>query len=129
VAGVRALYRIAPPGSELIAASQPLPWQYQSYTGYDYQRLTDLLPGPPPAGHPHRPLSYRIRDVMRSRVPGRAYVIVTRSQIAGDGLTGTTGTPARRVAQRLSVSRLFRVVYKTGDATIFVLRGDPGAPA
>jgi hypothetical protein len=128
VAGVRALYRIAPAGSELLAVSQPLPWQYRDYTGYTYARLTELLPGPPPPrGQPHRPLSYRIRDVMRSSAPARAYLIVTRSQIAGDDLVGTSGTPARQVEQALSVSRLFRVAYSNPDATIFVLRLRPGA--
>jgi hypothetical protein len=128
VAGVRALYRIAPAGSELVAASQPLPWQSQSYASYDYERLADLLPGPPPArGQPHRPLSYRIRDVLRSSVPGRAFVIITRSQIAGDDLTGTSATPARLVAQRLGASHLFGVAYRSRDAVIFVLRRQPGA--
>jgi hypothetical protein len=128
VAAVRALYRIAPRGSELVAASQPLPWQYRDYTGDTYARLSDLLPGPPPPrGTPHRPLTYRIRDVLGSRVPGRAYVIVTRSQIAGDDLLGAPGTPARRVQQRLRASRLFRVVYADRDGEIFVLRRRPGA--
>jgi hypothetical protein len=128
VAGVRALYRIAPPGSELVAASQPLPWQSQGYTSYDYERLTDLLPGPPPRrGQPHRPLSYRIRDVLRSAIPGRVFVVVTRSQIAGDDLTGTNGTPARLVEQRLSVSHLFRVAYRNRDAVVFVFRPYSGA--
>jgi hypothetical protein len=125
---VRALYRIAPPGSELIAASEPLPWQYRDYAGYTYQRLTALLPGPPPPrGRPHRPLTYRIRDVLASTVPGRAYVIVTRSQIAGDGLVGTSGTPSPLVMRRLDASRLFRVAYANPDARIYVLRSTPGA--
>jgi len=124
VAGVRALYRIAPPGSELIAASEPLPWQYRDYTRYTYARLTSLLPGPPPAGGvPHRPLTYRIRDVLESSVPGHAYVIVTRSQIAGDELVGTSGTPARLVASRLDASRIFRLAYANRDARIYVVRG------
>jgi hypothetical protein len=127
VAGVRALYRIAPPGSELIAASEPLPWQYRDYAGYTYQRLTTLLPGPPPRGRPHRPLTYRIRDALASTVPGRAWVIVTRSQIAGDDLVGTSGTPSRLVMQRLDASRLFRVAYANPDARIYVLRLTPGA--
>ena len=128
VAGVRALYRIAPRGSELIAASQPLPWQYRDYAGYTYQRLTTLLPGPPPPrGRPHRPLTYRIRDVLASTVPGRAYVVVTRSQIAGDQLVGTSGTPARLVMQRLDASRLFRVAYANPDARIYVLRSTRAA--
>ena len=63
---------------------------------------------------------------MRSTVPGHAYVIVTRSQIAGDELMGTTGFPARYVAQQLRASRLFRVAYANPDATIFVLRSAPG---
>jgi hypothetical protein len=129
VAAIRALYRIAPRGSELVAASQPLPWQYRDYDSYTYARLTDLVPGPAsPPGRPHRPLSYRVRGALDSSVPGRGYVIVTRSQIAGDDLLGTSGTPARVVAQRLGVSRLFRVAYANPDATIFVLRSRPGAP-
>jgi hypothetical protein len=127
VAGVRALYRIAPPGSELVAASEPLPWQYRDYDQYTYERLTSLLPGPPPPrGVPHRPLTYRIRDVLDSSVPGRAYVIVTRSQIAGDELLGTSGPPARIVARRLDASRIFRLAYANRDARIWVLRGRPG---
>jgi hypothetical protein len=129
VATVQALYRIAPRGAELVAASQPLPWQYRDYTGYTYARLVDLLPGPPPRPDtPHRPLTYRIRDVLRSSVPGRAYVIVTRSQVDGDELLGTTGTPARLVGRRLSISQLFRVVYRNRDGAIYVLRSKPGAP-
>ena len=128
VAGVRALYRIAPPGSELVAASEPLPWQYRDYDRYTYARLVDLLPGPPPPrGRRHRPLTYRVRDVLASAVPGRAYIIVTRSQIAGDELVGTRGRPARVVAQRLDVSRLFRLVYANPDARVYVLRRTPGA--
>jgi hypothetical protein len=130
VEGVQALYRIAPPGSELIAASQPLPWQSRDYASYDYEWLTTLLPGPPPApDRPHVPLTYRIRDVLRSTVPGRAFIIVTRSQIAGDELVGTGGTPASEVEQRLSVSRLFHPVYRGPDAEIYALRSHPGASA
>lgn len=127
VAGVRALYRVAPVGSELIAASEPVPWQYRDYTQYSYERLNTLLPGPPPPrGRPHRPLTYRIRDVLASAVPGRAYIIVTRSQIAGDDLVGTPGTPSRIVARRLDVSRIFRLAYANRDARIYTLRAAPG---
>jgi hypothetical protein len=127
VAGVRALYRIAPPGSELVAASQPLPWQWQRYAGYDYERLTDLLPGHPARGRALPPLARRIRGVLRSTERGRAYVIVTRSQIAGDELTGTTGPPAREVARALRASPLFRVVYTGRDAIIFTPAPGSGA--
>jgi hypothetical protein len=122
VAGVQALYRMAPAGSVLIAASQPVPWQAQDYHAYRYQALRNVLP--PVHGTPrrrHRPVSALVRHVMRAALPRQSFLIVTHSQITGDELLGTTIPPAATIAMRLRSSRLFRVAYASPDASIFVL--------
>jgi hypothetical protein len=122
VAGVRALYRIAPPGSQLIAVSGPVPWRTQDYNSYRYERLATRLPtikDAPIVARP--PLPLQLRDLMRAAAPRKSFLIVTRSQIDGDALLGTATTPARTVAAQLRASHIFDVAYANGDATIFTL--------
>jgi hypothetical protein len=130
VAGARALYRMAPPGSQLLAVSQPLPWQSQDYNSYEYERLANVLPSDARrrAGG-QVPFSGQVRDVMRGAAPRKSFLIVTRSQVAGDELLGSRVASAATVEARLRASRLFRVAYANPDATIFVLtrRGASGA--
>jgi hypothetical protein len=124
VAGVRALYRMAPPGSQLLAVSQPLPWRAQDYNSYEYRGLQQMLaPVKTGVGRPQPPLWARVRDVMRAAAPRRSFLIVTRSQIAGDELLGGPTPSARSVEATLRTSPAFRVAYANPDATVFVLSG------
>ncbi|WP_446219650.1 hypothetical protein [Micromonospora sp. IBHARD004] len=75
VAAIRALYRLAPPDSDLISLTSQVPWRFAYATEHDYSRPTNaegFLAGD--------------REAVRgpvggeTRRTGRAYLIVTRSQ-------------------------------------------------
>jgi hypothetical protein len=121
VRAVRALYRLAPPGSVLFAGSNNLPWRYRNYADYEYRTVTKLgaWRRDPNAT---RAVIAAIRASARGR---RAYIIVTRSTtIASELLEGTSSATLRRFELRLSQARnAIRQVYQDRDGLIFFVRG------
>jgi hypothetical protein len=121
VRAVRALYRVAPPGSVLFAGSYNLPWRYRNYADYDYRTISDLA-----AWRRNPDATGAVLAAIRASARGRpAYVIVTRSTtIASELLQGTSSATLRRFVVRLSRARdSIRQVYQGPDSLIFFVRG------
>jgi hypothetical protein len=119
VAAAEWLYQTAPPGAQIVAADENLPWAFVHYNAYSYTFLdqspaasqTALLRAPVPA----------ITRTMASGT-GPAYLILDASQSASIRLGGTWPAGAyQRVSQALLTSGKFRVVYRNADATIMRL--------
>ena len=111
-AGLRELYRIAPPGARLVTPSPNLPWQFQNYEQYQYSpRLGEFLIGDMAA----------LKELMV--VPGRSsYLIITRSQKAhGELFRGAAPGWGDELEQALLRSPDFKQVFENRDCRIFVL--------
>lgn len=118
-----ALYRIAPPGSALFAASWALPWRYKHYADYYYySSLRDNVPQlnfdePDPAK-----LAKDVADRMRQPGSREAYLVIAKSTSAQSDLFGPFKPGAQlRLLRILSHSPYFRVRYRNADATVFQL--------
>lgn len=123
VSAVRELYRIAPPGSLLIAGSWNLPWKFQDYDRYKYAFLGPAVWGMV-AQHGDNPVT-AVRSaeaLMRNKPAGRAFLILTRSQEANLELFGFArrGTFAG-FERALDGSPSFKRVYASGGGSIYVL--------
>ncbi|MDQ3865333.1 MAG: hypothetical protein M3304_00675 [Actinomycetota bacterium] len=124
LAGVRRLYEVAPPGSLLIAGTGNLPWKFEGYEKYDYETITsvpswDSMRTPSPNWWA---LVSDIRGELRKRDPGRAFLIITRSNKAQAELLGYARRGrVDRLEERLERSPGFRLLYGNQDAKIFVL--------
>jgi hypothetical protein len=121
VHAVDQLYRIAPKGSMLVAASPNLPWQFRHYGDYHYTLLSRQLKIPGPAPRPAH-TAVAVARFMRHVRPVRAYLIITRSQkvydqLLGAQLWGSAGQLERAVER----SWRFRKVFDNGDGMIFTL--------
>jgi hypothetical protein len=120
---VRELYRIAPPGSLLVAGSWNLPWKFQDYDRYRYvflgpsqwERIAEQGDSPATAVR-------TTEGLMRNEPAGRAFLILTRSEAADLELFGYArrGTFAR-FELALDRSPRFKRVYANGDGRIYVL--------
>jgi hypothetical protein len=123
VSTVRELYRLAPPGSMLVAGSWNLPWKFQDYEGYRYVFL-----GPSQweltAAHNDDPAE-AVRSteaLMRGQPAGRAFLVLTRSEEADLELFGFARRRTfARFEQAIDRSPRFKRVYATGDGRIYVL--------
>jgi hypothetical protein len=130
VAAVSELYRVAEPGSVLMAGSWNLPWRAQGYEQYDYLILDYT--------QPRTREIFRNADVdalarrMETTDGQRAYLIITRSEEAEvDLFSGLPSGRLNRLEEALTASARFRVVFTNPDATIFTLAdadgdGQPG---
>ncbi len=123
VAAASWLYRTAPRGAQVIAATSNFPWAFVHYNWYSYTFLDTPSLG---------------RDVLRAPVkamarlmePGHgpgSYLILTRSQAAEIYLTAEWPPGAfSRLTRALQESSRFRVVYHNADALILQL-APPGS--
>lgn len=113
VAAVQELYRIAPEGSLLVAASNNLPWKFEKVEQYDYVPVVDeVLIGDVDA----------IASIMRDPKYAHSYLILTRSQ--GTYAEVFTGLPLGawdRFVTDATSSPAFKVVYRNADSEILVL--------
>lgn len=115
VATVERLYRLAGPGSLLVAGAGNLPWKYRDYERHEYLVLTALWEENPV---PDRVIA-AAHTAMTER-PG-SYLIFTRSQRAYTDLLGLMppGTLAR-IEHAVVGSGAFRAVHRNRDAAIYV---------
>ena len=119
VRGVDQLYRVAPPGSLLVAVTHASSWKSQGYADYHYAILTDdcLLP-----------LDAReCYEVLRDRAfhsPNGAFLFVTRAQKESLRLRGDAAPGVLEEIQRLLMSRAGATVIPTHDG-IHILRIGP----
>jgi hypothetical protein len=125
VAAVSQLYRMARPGSILMAGSWNLPWRAHGYEQYDYVILdyTDART---------REI-FRNADVdalarrMQTTKGQQTYLIITRSEEAEvDLFSGLPAGRLNRLEEALTASPRFTVVLSNQDAAIFTLAdGEP----
>ncbi|MGH2809666.1 MAG: hypothetical protein ACRDIA_02160, partial [Actinomycetota bacterium] len=122
VAAVGRLYRLAPKGSMLVAATEALPWKYRDYGEYRYRDMTDL--DLPPESRPTEELAHALRREAEGR---RIFVIFTRSTRENAALLGVPYPGSKqagpgwvsRMEGRLKNSPAARTVFSNRDATIF----------
>jgi hypothetical protein len=118
------LYRVAPPGSLLIAASPNVPWKHRHYADYRYQLLSRQLEATAVPPTP-RQLAAQVARHMEGYRPTASYLLLTRSQKVYDALLGAhRWGSATDLERAVANSRQFAKVFDDGDGKIFVLRHD-----
>lgn len=117
VVAVEHLYRIAPPGSLLLAANENLPWKSQAYDQHRYttfQRLSEQNEDQ------SKTLSTLVFDNVEHYQESGAFVVFTQSQEAYDEAFRTApGHDLHAVEAALRASRQFWLVYANEDARIY----------
>lgn len=117
VAAVKALYRLAPAGSKLVAGTANLPWRYRGYADYDYSTVDQLRAWSVP--HPDPGQLLHAVEAKLARTGG--YVIFTRStQIQAELLNGTPRALPGLVSFLRSAPGA-RELYRAREADIFFL--------
>jgi hypothetical protein len=120
VATVRAMYRLAPPGSTLVAGSYNIPWQYRDYADYEYRFVTELK-----AWRQDKKSPKLITELRDSFGKNGSYVVITQStKISTTLLDGRPGQLTRFV-KALRRSRAAREIYRGPDGDVFFVRGAP----
>lgn len=119
-----ALYKLAPQGSALFAASWALPWRYQHYADYYY--YSSLTDGKPQLDFdepdPQR-LSAAVAARMREAQEPNAFLVIAKSTAAQTDLFGPFKKGSQdRLRRILMTAPEFRVIYTNPDATVFQLR-------
>jgi hypothetical protein len=124
VQAMKKLYRIAPPGSLLMAGSDNLPWQFEGYNSYDYAAVDNLSSWS--QGTNSQKSADRVAgQIVETMAPkrGDAYLIFMRSMEPwvdfGDLRRAGELARVERAAVRL---RAFRLVYHNEDAAIYALK-------
>jgi hypothetical protein len=118
VATIQELYRIAPAGSLLVAASNNLPWKFEKFEQYDYVPVFDEgLIGDLGA----------IANIMADPKYPHAYLILTRSQgTYAEVFTGLPPGAWDRFVADANASPALKVVFRDQDSEILVLAGRTG---
>jgi hypothetical protein len=117
ISAMTALYRIAPPGSTIMALSSPVAWQFMDVGQHRY-----------PSSHIDRFASGGIPSPARL-VPGLAgelrnnprggYLIITHSQIQYAQSAFAPAGWGADVEQQLTQSRLFRLIYSNSVSKVY----------
>lgn len=124
VAAVDHLYRVAPPGSLLLAGTLNLPWRSQGYAAYDYEMVDELDSWS--AGTGPRAVDRVAREVVRTmrahRRPG-AFLVFARSMEPWEQfLDLRRAGELARVRRAVVATGLVRLVYHDEDTAIYTLR-------
>jgi hypothetical protein len=123
LAATDALYRIAPEGSALFAASWSLPWRYRHYADYYYYSSLTDKPGLDYDEPDPEKLAAAVAQRMGEAGPEHAFLLIAQSTAAQSDLFGPWKRGAQERLQRiLLASPLFRVRYRNAAATVFELR-------
>jgi hypothetical protein len=119
VAAVQELYRIAPEGSLLVAASNNLPWKFEKVEQYDYVPVVDeVLIGDVNA----------IASIMSDPKYAHSYLILTRSQgTYAEVFTGLPPGAWDKFVTDATTSPAFKVIFKNADSEILVLANGASA--
>ena len=120
LAGVQALYRIAPVGSKVIAGTDNLPWRYQDYASYDYS-FVDQLPAWETAANPDPGKLFA--EIRTALAPNGGYVIFTRSTQTEAELAEGRPRALPQLISFLQAQPTVREVFHAGQNQIFFVRG------
>jgi hypothetical protein len=118
ISAMTALYRIAPPGSAMMALTSPVTWQFMAIGQYSYppSNIDQFASGGIPS--PAR-LVPGLAGQLRKN-PHAGYLIITSSQLesaqSADGLPHSWGAD---VEQQLTQSHLFRLIYSNSASKIY----------
>jgi hypothetical protein len=135
VAGVDAMYRVAPAGSVLTSVTGGLPWRSKGYDDYDYRVLVDGNPisSAPGIGREGTvdmaapdlaKLAEQVESRMARRPGQRSFLIVSRSQAADLDLLGPFPAGAQdRLIAAVTASTAFRPVFRNPYVNLFELVG------
>ena len=115
VKAMRALYRIAPLGSNLVSPTSQIPWRFEHAADYDYSRPTNadkFLRGEPSA----------VRGVLSTdqlKAPGTYLIVTTSQKIYAYQSLGYGEHWFKAVRPLLTPENGYRVVYSNPDAVIY----------
>jgi hypothetical protein len=135
-AAVQELYRLAPPGSYLLAEAGYLPWRYQDYEwnranpqigGHRYLSLT-LEWQLDPARSPREMVAWTAATLAENHTAGHpaGFLILSRSQRAHEEiLGGIDESKVNEYERMLSESRVLRLVYSNREAKIYARISGP----
>jgi hypothetical protein len=135
VAGVQAMYELAPTASTITSVTGGLPWRATGYAEYEYRLLVDGFPVEvdPEIGSQgtvnlaaidSTVLAEQVQSRMRVLPGQRSFLIVSRSQGAELDLMAPFPSGAQdRLVAALRASAAFRSVMKTQYVEVFELRG------
>ena len=115
IAGVRALYRIAPQGSTIVSITPQISWRFTDIGNYDYEpdNLDEFVFGSASA------IAGRIGPN-----PHGGFVIITTAQLLyGEQAYGLRPDWGEGVEASLERSGLFRLVYDNPDTQIYEYEG------
>lgn len=119
ISAMTALYRIAPPGSDMMSLGAPVTWQFMDVGKYHYlssqfQKYSSDGGIPSPA-RMVRGFAGQLR-----RNPRGGYLIITVSQLEEDqSAYGLSASWEADVEQQLTQSRLFRLIYSNSANKIY----------
>jgi len=114
IAGMNALYRVAPPGSTIVSITPQVTWQYKDVGQYQYA--------------PNNLVEFAFGSVSSITAqmanPRGDYVIITASQLEYSqeayGLPPNWGTGVER---KLNASHMFRLLYSNSTAKVYKYTG------
>jgi hypothetical protein len=113
IAGMNALYRIAPPGSEIVSITPQVTWEYEDIGQYQYDNGPDEFA-----------LGSVSSITAQMTNPRGDYVIITASQLEyaqeAYGLPPSWGTGIER---SLNASHTFRLLYSNSTAKVYEYTG------
>jgi hypothetical protein len=128
ISAMTALYRIAPPGSTMMALTSPITWQFMDIGQYQYSstNIGQFASGGIPS--PARLVPGLAGQL--SKNPRGGYLIITRSQLESAQSAFAPPGWGADVEQQLTQSHLFRLIYSNSASKIYqvVDAHDSGQP-
>lgn len=128
ISAMNALYRIAPPGSSMMALTSPMTWQFEKVGQYQYpnSNIEQFASNGTPS--PAR-LVPGLAGQLRKN-PRGGYLIITSSQLEYAPTAFAPPGWGADVEKQLSQSHLFRLIYSNSASKIYQVVGahDSGQP-
>jgi len=117
ISAMTALYRIAPPGSSMMALSSPITWQFMKIGQYQYpnSNIQQFASG----GIPNPARLVRGLAVQLRKNPRGGYLIITHSQLEYAESSFAPPSWGADVEQQLNQSNLFRLIYSNSASKVY----------
>jgi len=122
VAGVKAMYALAPPGADIIAGAGSFPWRDQGYAEHRAVLLERIwVPGDQPR------TAVVVAQLMKAAPAGAVLVITSSQEEATDMLGIFPAGSLRTFANYVDASRAFGRVYADSDVRVWQACGAEGS--